>query len=299
MSLSREEESNVRMNLFPVAAKAVLGKADFPWHRDQSGLVTATLEQSSQALAIDVFGTLRELDKPRPILDSLMSKLGGTPGEDWKVLLERLVPYTVLGESRSTQIDVSLECNASLVFIECKFTEPDGGGCSQPAPLTKGANRGIRQCTGDYASQVNPVNGIGARCALTGKGIRYWTDVPKVLSIENDIDHFPCPFTGGWYQWMRNLVACRATAEAARKKPAFAVVYADGPFPMASKVKSREWQEFVALADGKEVPINAVSYQELLQTSVAAAAAVDQPVLGRLAEWVDRKVAAVAATRMP
>jgi len=47
-------------------------------------------------------------------------------------------------------------------------------------PPSVGAQAGVRQCNGNYEMQTNPVNEEKARCALTGKGIRYWELIPGV-----------------------------------------------------------------------------------------------------------------------
>ena len=112
-------------------------------------------------------------------------------------------PRDALGEPRPTQVDASVGGDSCVLFFECKFTEPDGGSCSQPDPLRgNGPNRGIVQCSGDYALQINPVNKIEARCSLSGKGIRYWDVVPRVLAMDARVDHHPCPFRGGAYHFL-------------------------------------------------------------------------------------------------
>jgi hypothetical protein len=294
MPLTLQEEQAVRANLFPEAAAVILTRADFLWHRDQAGVVTAKMAQSSQALAIDVFGTLQTLAAPSRIVDALVARWGLAVLGPWQFCLERTVPRTTLGEPRPTQIDASIESNTGLVFFECKFTEADGGACSQTKPLGwTSSNRGKVQCTGDYVLQVNPVNGKRFRCALTGKGVRYWDVVPRVLSVANDVDHRPCPFKGGWYQWMRNLVACGIISELSHKQGAFVILYADGPFPMAEKIDSSGWQEFQSLTAGKAIPLITMSYQELLALATAAVAPADAAVMRRLSAWVDQKVATV------
>lgn len=291
------EWAEISENLFPEAAKWVSQLIDFPWHRDYNGQVTATRTHSSQALAVDFFGTLATLSNTSRIVQAWSQELGlpeiGTPS----ICLERVLSRDALGERRKpTQLDVSIEGEEGLLVLECKFTETDGGPCSQPIPLRKGPNRGKVQCTGDYVRQKNPVNGVQAKCALAGKGIRYWDVVPRVLEIDETADLRPCPFRGGWYQWMRNLVACAALAEKASKCSAFLVVYADGPFPMAKKVQDDDWAEFSRLTEGREVSLVAVSYQSLIQFACEAASSQDRPVLQRLAAWINRKITDVAAT---
>jgi len=296
MPLNDAEIVAVQQNIFP-AAQAVLLDSNFPWHRVRN-MVTAQEEHSSQALAIDFFGTLQSLTRPDLVLNAFASDWGLPDGKEWRISLEYQVPLTALGEPKPTQVDAVIQNENCLIFVECKFTEEDGGGCSQVNPLPgTSSNRGKIQCSGDYIEQVNPVNGRTARCALTGKSIRYWEILPKVLAIQNDVDHRPCPFVGGWYQWMRNLVACRTMANASAKRGAFVVLYAAGPFPMARKVALPEWAEFLALTEKRDVPLTTVSYQDLVQTAIAAADPTDTDILIRLSDWIDRKVSSVGRGR--
>ncbi len=118
--------------------------------------------------------------------------------------------------------------------------------------------------------------------------------VPQLLNVDSNRDYAPCPFKGGWYQWMRNLVACAAMTEPTGKRGMFAVVYADGPFPMARKVGSPEWREFTRCAEGRSVPVATVSYQKLVRWALAAASEDDVALLERLEKWVERKIDSVA-----
>ena len=63
-----------------------------------------------------------------------------------------------------------------------------------------GPRRGLRQCDGNYASQINPANGAMARCALTGKGILYWQHIPELFGLGAEQDYHPRPFRGDHYQ---------------------------------------------------------------------------------------------------
>lgn len=89
MPLTPREEQQVRDNLFPEAAAAVIPCQDFAWHRDQAGVATATMAQSSQALAIDVFGTFKSLTAPSRIVDALAAKWGLAFRGPWDFCIER------------------------------------------------------------------------------------------------------------------------------------------------------------------------------------------------------------------
>jgi hypothetical protein len=294
--LTPAEAHAIRQNLFPESANAALNRINFPWHRHR-GEVTAVRRNSSQALAIDVFGVLDHLEARSKVIDAWLACCGLSGQGPWTPFLERPVPRDLLGEPLRTQIDVSLESATALVLIECKFTEADGGCCSQPRRITgKSAHRGLVQCSGEYINQINPVNNLKARCALTAKGIHYWAIIPRVLSIRNDADARPCPFSGSWYQWMRNLVACQAMCDKPRKRGAFMVVYPEGPFPMAWKVASPEWRNFVTLSSKGEIRLVTVSYQQLIGLAVENAEPRDREVLERLRNWVLQKIGEVART---
>lgn len=280
----------IEANLFPRVRELVRREPTFPWHRDRGGAITASQRVSSQALAIDVFGTVQRLASRDLIVAEWTKFLDFPVAGPWTLELESLVPRTLLGEPRSTQIDVLARGVSGLIVFECKFTEPDGGSCSQPMPIRKGANAGKRQCTGNYVDQVNPVNGTRSRCALTGKGIRYWSLVPDILDISADQDLTPCPFSGGWYQWMRNLVSAAALGRELDVATAFVLVYSDGPFPMASKVRDADWQALAASVTGRAVLLRAVSYQQLLHLARSVCLPEDDMELGQLSAWLEQKV---------
>ncbi|GFO67495.1 hypothetical protein GMLC_10740 [Geomonas limicola] len=297
MSLTEQERLAIKENLFPVAALSVLDDPRFPWHRIH-GEATAKVPHSSQALAVDFFGTVKQLTEPDRIWDAMASRWGLPSKGGWQLSLERCVPLAALGEPTPTQVDATVESETAFIAFECKFTEPDGGGCSQIKPLSsRSPNRGKVQCSGNYSLQENPVNGICSPCALTGKGIRYWEVVPRILSIGSDVDHSPCPFKGGWFQWMRNLAACSAMTESSKKRGAFVVLYMDGPFPMAKRIRSSEWQKLISLTEGRTVPLITVSYQEMLVIAMEAAAPYDTPVLKRLEDWMQQKALKVSAQK--
>lgn len=283
--------------MFPRARHLVREVPEFPWHRDQTGRVTTGRIESSQALAIDLFITIDALESRSSIVNAWMAALSLFCAERWSIEAEVSIPRGLLAEPKQSQIDVVARSAAGTVLIECKFTEPDGGGCSQRTVIRSGRRKGLIQCNGAYAEQVNPVNGVSARCALTGKGIRYWDFVPEVLAIDPNVDHRPCPFAGGWYQWMRNLVAARATSEESRMPAAFVIVYADGPFPMAKKVNSEEWQRLIENTSGRAIALRVVSYQQLLKWAVTAAKPAERSIVVDLTAWIDRKLTDAAAVQ--
>ena len=296
-TLSSEHAAAIENNLFPAARGIVRDQIHFPWHRDELNRPTAALINSSQALAIDVLWTIRSLPSRDRIIDSWCDHLGLPHRGPWEIQLEHVVDRGLLGESRCTQLDAIATSPDGLLIIECKFTESDGGSCSQWKPITgRSPNAGSVQCNGNYEPQVNPVNGKTAKCALTAKGIRYWEVVPSVLRIAADSFYQPCPFKGGWYQWMRNLVTASAMGEAAGLPAAFVVAYADGPFPMAQKIaeadteSQSDWARLTGMTAGRSVPLRTCSYQQLLDIAKDVADVEDSKTILDLESWLSAKV---------
>jgi len=297
LSLNAAEIAGIENNLFPFVRNYVRENPNFPWHRDSNGLPTASQTVSSQALAIDFFGTIKKLVSRDAIFTEWIRHFALHLSGPWDIELEALVPRDLLGEQRATQIDALATGSGGLIAFECKFTEPDGGACSQPNALSKGAHKGLKQCNGNYEEQVNPVNSVKSRCALSGKGIRYWEFVSEVMDVDSTQDHRRCPFTDGRYQWMRNLVAALMLGRAFKKPPVFMVVYTEGPFPMAKKLLEADWKRFIASVEGHAVPLRIASYQQLLSLASEAATENDRPVLNDLDKWIAGKVSAASAQR--
>jgi len=87
--------------------------------------------------------------------------------------------------------------------------------------------------------QTNPVNGVAARCALTGKKIRYWESIPRIFGFDAEEDHRPCPFRSDAYQWMRNVVLADSLAASRGVAAGVIAAYADGEgFDTAKKVRA-------------------------------------------------------------
>lgn len=279
----------IRQNLFPSAHAAIADWHAFDWHCDKRGVPQADKVQSSQALAIDVFGTIAAApaNARDAILDVLALRAGLKPGGPWRIALEWCDPANLLREPRQTQVDAIAFGAFSIMVIECKFTEP-GGSCSQTKRLKKGPGSGLRQCDGRYAMQAHPVSGISSSCALSGKGIRYWDAIPRVFALDPHTIHDPCPFRGETFQWMRNMVLADELGRHADKMARCLIAYADeGGFPAEAKARDLSWLPPLA-ATGS--PPFAVSYQQLARL----AADVDPaPTWATLSQWIDRKVNAV------
>lgn len=158
----------IARNLFPTAHGAVDPWEKFRWHLDRSGTCDTHLPHSSQALAIDYFGTLNAIDAQSrsAVLGHIAEHLGLSPNGPWQIELEWTDPDNLLSEATQTQVDAIAESPTSIIFFEAKFGERDGGACTQTCPR----KNGLIQCNGSYELQVNPWNGIAGKCALSSKG---------------------------------------------------------------------------------------------------------------------------------
>lgn len=280
----------IKANLFAASHAAICDWDKFPWHRDSQGVVQTCKLESSQALAIDIFGAIKVSGERDRILGALARECGLSDAGPWKLKLEWIDPDNLLHEPRPTQVDAIAFGRKALLVIECKFTEV-GGGCSQPNPLRKGANRGLRQCDGNYASQMNPVNRQTARCALTGKGVRYWETIPRIFGLDAEQDYRPCPFKGESYQWMRNVVLADRLSSARGIPSALVAAYADADgFATAKKVRSGPLGH--AAASGTKL-VFPLSYQSIV--TLAQTHSERPKEWEALAMWVDRKINIVAA----
>lgn len=254
---------------------------------------------SSQALAIDVFGTIKVSQYRDLILGQLAEHVGLRPVGPWDVSLEWCSPDNELREKRQTQIDAVAVSGSTLMFFECKFTE-SGGSCSQTEPLKKGPHKGITQCNGKYQLQSNPVNGISSMCALTGKGIVYWDAIPRILPYSTQIEYAPCPFAGSYFQWMRNLTVCFERARTTFKRPVVIVTYADHPKLEISQIlASSNWRAFADSVREEAITFSSMSYQRII--GLAESAVADLPdevaIWQRLRRWVEQKIVTVVSGR--
>jgi len=296
--MNEAKRDKIRRNLFPAAHPSVEPWDDFRWHTGMGGECDTDKENASQALALDVFGTLSQIESRHRIFDEILRTLGFRSFGEWSVDLEWLVPHRLLGEPRQSQIDAVARSGDFLIFMECKFAESEAGCCSQPKPRPKGRHKGVRQCNGNYEPQVNLVNGKTAWCSLTGKHVKYWDHIPKLLGISSTEVHRPCPFADARYQWMRNVVACWAESQAHDLRRVFLVVYADAPgihqLPTATFLRSESWASFKNCIRPNTVFIREVAYLDLLDTALGVPGP-DVATLRELRSWVEAKVRRVAA----
>jgi hypothetical protein len=288
--MDQATRTRLERNIFCAAHQACEPWDEFPWHCGKNGDIDTHVAHSSQALAIDVFGTIKTSSDRDLILDNLAKYLGLPTGSPWSITLEWAARPSLFNEPRPTQVDVYVENPRSIILFECKFTEQDGGACSQTVK-----RNGSMPCNGNYAQQINHRNDMNSRCVLSGKGIRYWDIIPKVFDLDAQADYQPCPFAGPAYQWMRNLVVAYKVARQKNKQPAVVMVYADSlNLPMAQKVKSREWKEFSQIVRQDHVAFSALSYQNILRLAqkVIPDGSKDLNPWKDLEEWINRKISA-------
>jgi hypothetical protein len=262
-------------NIYAGAHKAIIESCgswdEYPWHRGRKG-IDSHQDNSSQALSIDVFGTIKTSFNQAvrdAVMNGLAAELGMAPDQGWEIALEWMDEDNSLKEPRRTQVDVKAQAQKSLIIMECKFTEQDGGSCSQVKPLQKGKYKGICQCDGSYRVQTNPVNGKEECCALTAKGIRYWDVIPEIFEFDSRHEYEICPFRGGWFQWMRNLVLC-SELTGNSLQPKVAIVYVDSPsMPFKKKMENGEWAEFMGTLKKNDL-LSTLSYQRVLELGAEA-----------------------------
>lgn len=281
--------TRLERNIFPAARQACEPWEKFPWH------TWAHVAHSSQALAIDVFGTIKTSANRDTIFDALAQTMRLPTGGPWAITLEWTARPSLFKEPRPTQVDVYVESPLAVILFECKFTEPDGVACSQTEKRD-----GATLCDGNYGKNSTHANEMTSRCVLSRKGIQYWDIIPKVFYLEAEADYQPCPFAGSAYQWMRNLVVAYKVGRQKNKQPAVVMVYADHPgLPMARKVRSRDWTAFTKTVRQDQVSLHVRSYQEILMLAqeITHQGSGEKTLWRELGEWVERKMLVIKGDR--
>jgi len=292
-----EQATRTRLehNIFPAAHQACEPWETFPWHTGRGGAINTHMAHSSQALAIDVFGTIKTSPDRDVILDALAQTIGLPTGGPWDITLEWTARKTLLNEPCPTEVAVYAESPQSVVLFECKFTEQDGDACSQTVK-----RNGSIQCKGSYEPQINHSENMTIRCPLSGQGIQYWDIIPKVFHLDAETNYQPCPFAGQSYQWMRNLVVAYKVARQKNKQPAVLVVYADQTgLPLAQKFRSEVWTAFTKTVRQDQVSLHIRSYQDIITLAQETTRHGDgeQAVWKQLDEWITRKISAINVAR--
>jgi hypothetical protein len=309
--MDAELRGRIENNLFPAARPAIEEWDEFRWHLYGKNC-DSDKKHSSQALAIDVFGTIKMATPAEraAIFGQLCVRLRLPTGGDWQVDLEWEDEENRLKERRKSQIDAIAKADSAWILFECKFGEVDGGACSQTRPVRRGA-RSVKQCDGNYKLQINPLKKEAGehRCALTAKGVRYWDSIPRVFKLESGRDYIPCPFDSPRYQWMRNLVLAEEIRRAKRVQTGFVILYADHPnLPFSRRLSGsdgqlhKDWNRFISSLRAEAPPLLTISYAELLTMVVQLLGEKDKK-WSDLQSWVTAKIRDVGdyrrSTRIP
>lgn len=293
----------IRANLFPGAWPAVEPWRKFPWDRGPYGIRT-WLPQSSQAIAIDIWGCIRASPERDDILNTLADALQIPRKGRWTVRFEWIDPYNELREKRRTQVDVVLKNDASLFFVECKFTEREGGSCSRPIP--KGEFGGLAQCNGNYETQADPIRyslfdyfgiaPIDEKCSLTREGIGYWNVIDQSMNYRHREVYIPCPFAGPRYQWMRNIVMSKLVADRNKLIPCFILAYAEHPLlPFSKALRLGGLASEIREMLSGTVGFHSITYQEIIRIvrESRKPGSHEARKWAKLQLWIDQKIARV------
>ncbi|MDH5429139.1 MAG: hypothetical protein OEY57_13325 [Nitrospirota bacterium] len=287
--MDQATRTRLELNIFPAAHQACEPWEKFAWQ------TKAHLAHSSQAMAIDIFGTIKTSANQDAIMDALAQTLGLPTGGPWDITLEWAARSSLLNEPSPTQVDVYAESPQSIMVFECTLAEPDGGACPQTMK-----RKGAESCDGNYEENGTQEQDLTGRCVLSDKGIQYWDIIPKAFHLEAEAEYQPCPFAGSSYQWMRKLVVAYKVGRQKNKQPAVVMVYADhSDLSMAQKVKSKAWTLFTETVRQEHVSLHVRSYQEILTLAqkVTHQHSEEPPLWQELREWVERKISAISSDR--
>lgn len=259
MNIDTKKIKSIKKNLFYRSINSIDDYFNFDWHNYNGNIDTDKIN-SSQALAIDFWGCL----KLSPYKNQLINIFFDKNNDDWEIKYE-YVDKSILSEKRPTQIDVIVESETCAIIIESKFTEQDGGGCSQ----TNKTKQGFYQCNGKYEEQINPINNIKSKCALTGKGIKYWDYIDILTDFRKGKSYNPCPFNGGEYQWMRNICFAEAYANIKHKKnECFLVYYKSEKCSISKKVDNKIYLGKLKGKIKNPKSFLPISYNQLLEKAI-------------------------------
>lgn len=284
MIIDIKKIENIKNNLFYRSINSIDDYYKFDWH-NYKGVIDTDKINSSQALAIDFWGCLKLSQFKNQLINMFFNK----SEDNWEIKFEYTDKF-LLSEKRPTQIDVIVESRACAIIIESKFTESDGGGCSQ---IDKN-EKGFYQCNGKYEEQINPVNNIKSKCALTGKGIKYWDYIDILTDFEKSKDFNPCPFKNGEYQWMRNICFAKAYAKN-RKNECYLVYYRSEKCYISKKVDDGTYLGQLKGKIKNTKSFQPISYNEILENFISYLDfdVNEQQVWVELQKWMKNKEALI------
>jgi len=278
-----EKIQSIKDNLFKRSIEAIDDYTKFDWH-NYNGVIDTDKINSSQALAIDFWGCLKLSPYKNKIINDIFNK----NCSNWKVIFE-YANKALLSEITPTQIDVILESETFAIIIESKFSEANGGHCSQ----TKKTTYHPFQCNGNYEEQVNPVNGINSKCTLTGKKILYWDYIDNLTTFNKKANYSPCPFRKEEFQWIRNI--CFADAYGKYRNIAtesYLVYYKSDKCPISRKVENQTYLGRLKGNIKNPKSFQPISYNDLLSiviSSLDSKNSDEQQIWIELQEWMKKK----------
>lgn len=258
MKIDIKKIETIKSNLFYRSINSIDDYYSFDWHNYEGEIDTDKIN-SSQALAIDFWGCI----KLSPYKNQLLNMLFHKNDDNWAIKLE-YIDKSLMSEIRPTQIDVIVESESSVIIIESKFTEQEGGGCSQ----IRKTKQGFYQCNGKYEDQINPTNEIKSKCALTGKGIKYWEYIDTLTDFSKDKDYNPCPFKGGEYQWVRNICFAKTYAKN-KSSECYLVYYRSNKCSISKKVDNGTYLGKLKGKIKNPKSFLPISYNELLEKVIS------------------------------
>jgi hypothetical protein len=278
--IDRHARAKIRANIFPPAHSAALELADADWHNH------ADRPNSSQALAISVFGTVEASSERDNILNRVADRIGLPRASDWTIKLEWWDESNALKEKSPTLVDaVAVNTSAdTMILFECKFTE-GGGACSQ----LKNA-----KCDGRNPGPLDPTASVPHACPLSRKGIKYWSYVSAIFDTATLAGSI-CPFGDERYQWMRNLTLGAALKADRGINTGLVAVYVDRPkLYMREKIVSEGWPKTLGLRADNSIPMITLSYQDIVQFALdAVRTSGSSPHTWRdLSAWIETRIAA-------
>ncbi len=160
--MDSELRHRIEETLFDAARVAIEPWNDSKWH--MRGTVCDTYQPNSPpAMATDLFGELKtalELER-NATLGQLSARLRLLEAGPWRIYLEWEDDRNRPGESRKrSQVDAVAKSRSTTIRLEGKFGETDGGACDQMRWVRGKLHADMKQRNGNYAMQLNPVNGI-------------------------------------------------------------------------------------------------------------------------------------------
>ena len=195
-------------------------KEKFSWH------IHADDIRSSQVFCLSAFGSLRRYKEKDEIINTLFGSCFKDMAPEKWIIEPEANDRKLLGESgnQPTSIDMLFTSKESVICMESKYIEDAKsgfGGCSQYK----------KDCNGFYGPGSDAKCGTHAWCRLEnwdGKrsprlywslGKRYFQ--PEVFNMQTQGE--TCPFSGPYYQLMRNVLFAATLAEV-KSRPYWGVV---------------------------------------------------------------------------